>query len=314
MRELRGKEWYSPRESEIDDREKRAVMILSKSLSMKADENEKASDAFLGNGFLEDRVLANHESSSKQGGSGELRMMRWTCGKTMVDMIPNGVFRAALDVDSIIDKMRERRLRWFGHVKRRPQTAPVRRVEATVVEGLRRRRVAYALFACLVFASFAYALFSFSIPDHLPYAHVHWPECAVDLRYYEHGLLQRENSNLRVHVKVAHFQDIPIICSLSERGMRFAYKHVTDNHEKTGRHVYKVVDFVDADVEFQSRPRGILSISLLQVHHLGWFTALKRSGSHGLLHLKSTGHTGRCTQIARVRRMKVGEFANFSIW
>ncbi|GJZ37483.1 hypothetical protein Tco_0583674 [Tanacetum coccineum] len=51
----------------------------------------------------------------------ELRMLRWTCGKTMVDMIPNGVFRAELDVDSIIDKMREGRLRWFGHVKRRPK-------------------------------------------------------------------------------------------------------------------------------------------------------------------------------------------------
>nr|GEU68438.1 retrovirus-related Pol polyprotein LINE-1 [Tanacetum cinerariifolium] len=68
----------------------------------------------------------------------ELRMLRWTCGKTMVDMISNGVFRAALDVDSIIDKMREGRLRWFGHVKR-PQSAPVRRVEAMVVEGSRRR-------------------------------------------------------------------------------------------------------------------------------------------------------------------------------
>ncbi|GKG38225.1 hypothetical protein Tco_0457448, partial [Tanacetum coccineum] len=45
----------------------------------------------------------------------ELRMLRWTCGKTMVDMIPNRVFRAGLDVDSIIDKMREGRLRWFGH-------------------------------------------------------------------------------------------------------------------------------------------------------------------------------------------------------
>ncbi|GJX07503.1 retrovirus-related pol polyprotein LINE-1 [Tanacetum coccineum] len=41
----------------------------------------------------------------------ELRMLRWTCGKTMVDMILNGVFRAGLDVDSIIDKMREGRLR-----------------------------------------------------------------------------------------------------------------------------------------------------------------------------------------------------------
>ncbi|GJX33635.1 queuine tRNA-ribosyltransferase catalytic subunit 1-like protein [Tanacetum coccineum] len=89
-------------------------------------------------------MLADHESSNKQGGSGrvevaELRMLRWTCGKTMVDMIPNGVFRAELDVDSIIDKMREGRLRWFGHVKRRSETAPVRRVEAMLVEGSRRR-------------------------------------------------------------------------------------------------------------------------------------------------------------------------------
>nr|GEZ16793.1 hypothetical protein [Tanacetum cinerariifolium] len=51
----------------------------------------------------------------------ELRMLRWTCGKTMVDMISNGVFRAALDVDSIIDKMREERgrpkLRWEDRLK-----------------------------------------------------------------------------------------------------------------------------------------------------------------------------------------------------
>nr|GFB31468.1 retrovirus-related Pol polyprotein LINE-1 [Tanacetum cinerariifolium] len=69
----------------------------------------------------------------------ELSMLRWTCGKTMVDMISNEVYKAALDVDSIIDKMREGRLRWFGHVKRRPQSAPVRRVETMVVEGSRRR-------------------------------------------------------------------------------------------------------------------------------------------------------------------------------
>ncbi|GJS17053.1 ataxia telangiectasia mutated family protein [Tanacetum coccineum] len=69
----------------------------------------------------------------------ELRMLRWTCGKSTVDMIPNGVFRAELEVDSIIDKMREGMLRWFGHLKRRPQTAPVRRVEALLVDGSRRR-------------------------------------------------------------------------------------------------------------------------------------------------------------------------------
>ncbi|GJV90504.1 hypothetical protein Tco_1538317 [Tanacetum coccineum] len=69
----------------------------------------------------------------------ELRMLRWTCGKTMLDMILNGVFKAKLEVDSIIYKMREGRLRWFGHVKRRPQVAPIRRVEDPVVNDLRRR-------------------------------------------------------------------------------------------------------------------------------------------------------------------------------
>ncbi|GKD67656.1 hypothetical protein Tco_1321746 [Tanacetum coccineum] len=59
----------------------------------------------------------------------ELRMLRWTCGKTLLDMIPNGVYRAQLEVETIINKMREGRLRWFGHVRRRPQSAPSRRLE-----------------------------------------------------------------------------------------------------------------------------------------------------------------------------------------
>ncbi|GJS04988.1 hypothetical protein Tco_0321496 [Tanacetum coccineum] len=69
----------------------------------------------------------------------KLRMLRWTCGKSTVDIIPNGVFRAELEVDSIIDKMRKGRLRWLGHLKRRPQTSPVKKVEALLVDGSRRR-------------------------------------------------------------------------------------------------------------------------------------------------------------------------------
>ncbi|GKA51141.1 retrovirus-related pol polyprotein LINE-1 [Tanacetum coccineum] len=69
----------------------------------------------------------------------KLRMLRWTCGKTLLDMILNGVYRAQLEAEMIINKMREGRLRWSGHVRRRPQSAPVRRVEALVVDGLRRR-------------------------------------------------------------------------------------------------------------------------------------------------------------------------------
>nr|GEX59555.1 methyltransferase-like protein 2 isoform X1 [Tanacetum cinerariifolium] len=59
--------------------------------------------------------------------------------------IPNATTRglakrkAQLEVETIINKMRGGRLRWFGHVRRRPQSTPVRRVEALVVDGLRRK-------------------------------------------------------------------------------------------------------------------------------------------------------------------------------
>ncbi|GKE40557.1 retrovirus-related pol polyprotein LINE-1 [Tanacetum coccineum] len=53
--------------------------------------------------------------------------------------IDEDVYRAQLEADTIINKMREGRLRWFGHVRRRSQSAPVRRVEDLVVDGLRIR-------------------------------------------------------------------------------------------------------------------------------------------------------------------------------
>ncbi|GJT01754.1 retrovirus-related pol polyprotein LINE-1 [Tanacetum coccineum] len=61
--------------------------------------------------------------------------------RTIFDMIPNGVFRTNLQVVTIVNKMRERRLRWFGYVKRRPQSASVRRVESLNIDGVRRRGI-----------------------------------------------------------------------------------------------------------------------------------------------------------------------------
>ena len=61
-------------------------------------------------------------------------------GKTRKDKIRNEFIRGSLGVTPIGDKMRESRLRWFGHVQRRPMTAPVRRSETIQVEGARRNR------------------------------------------------------------------------------------------------------------------------------------------------------------------------------
>ncbi|GKB60075.1 hypothetical protein Tco_0916261 [Tanacetum coccineum] len=100
--------------------------------------------------------------------------------------------------------MREGRLRWFGHVKRGPHSAPVRRVKALLVDGLRIRgrpklRWEYKLkqdMKELLLSkdmtsdmnmwrdrirtsgslAFAFALFLFSFLEQYHYAHVHWPE------------------------------------------------------------------------------------------------------------------------------------------
>ncbi|KAL6560456.1 hypothetical protein OROGR_004015 [Orobanche gracilis] len=65
----------------------------------------------------------------------EMRMLRWSYGCPMMDRIPNRVFRDVLEVAPISAKVREERLRWFGHVRRRLASAPVRRVDSLLVVG-----------------------------------------------------------------------------------------------------------------------------------------------------------------------------------
>ena len=48
----------------------------------------------------------------------EMRMIRWMCAYTRMDRISNGAIRDLVKVVPIEDKMREIRLRWFGHIKR----------------------------------------------------------------------------------------------------------------------------------------------------------------------------------------------------
>jgi Reverse transcriptase (RNA-dependent DNA polymerase). len=70
----------------------------------------------------------------------EMRMLRWMCGKTRKDKIRNEHIRRLVEVAPIQDKLRENRLRWFGHVKRRPITAPVRKSELINIAGNARGR------------------------------------------------------------------------------------------------------------------------------------------------------------------------------
>jgi len=56
----------------------------------------------------------------------EIPMLRWRCGNTRRDKLRNEDIRTKIGVASIEEKMRENRLRWFGHVRRIPTDAPVR--------------------------------------------------------------------------------------------------------------------------------------------------------------------------------------------
>ena len=70
----------------------------------------------------------------------EMRMIRWMCGYTRLDRIRNEVIRKRVGVAPLEDKLRETRLRWFGHVKRRSADAPVRRCEAIDLSYYKRGR------------------------------------------------------------------------------------------------------------------------------------------------------------------------------
>jgi hypothetical protein len=55
-----------------------------------------------------------------------MRMLRWCCEHTKRDRVWNDDIRDRAGVAPIEEKLIQHRLRWFGHVQRRPLEAPVR--------------------------------------------------------------------------------------------------------------------------------------------------------------------------------------------
>jgi len=64
-------------------------------------------------------------------------MLRLMCGNTR-DKVRTENIRIKIGVAHIEEKMRENRLRWFGHVRRRPTDAPVRRVKLIKLGQVKR--------------------------------------------------------------------------------------------------------------------------------------------------------------------------------
>jgi hypothetical protein len=55
----------------------------------------------------------------------EMRMLRWICGHTRRDRVRNDDIRERLGVAPVEEKLVQHRLRWFGHIQRRPVEAPI---------------------------------------------------------------------------------------------------------------------------------------------------------------------------------------------
>lgn len=70
----------------------------------------------------------------------EMRMLTWMYRHTRRDKIKNEDIGDKVGMASVMDKMREARLRWFGHMKRRSVDAPVKKCGRLTMAGIRRER------------------------------------------------------------------------------------------------------------------------------------------------------------------------------
>ena len=64
----------------------------------------------------------------------ERRMLRMICRVTLKDMVESTVIALRVGVDNLEEQLRQKRLRWFGHIARRDEEAKIKSV------GVKNRR------------------------------------------------------------------------------------------------------------------------------------------------------------------------------
>ena len=69
----------------------------------------------------------------------EMRMLRWMCGVTRRDKIRNEHIRGTTRVVQASKKITEKRLKWYGHVRRMKEEHIVRRMLDGDIPGKKRR-------------------------------------------------------------------------------------------------------------------------------------------------------------------------------
>ena len=58
----------------------------------------------------------------------ERRMLRMICGVTLKDMVESTVIVSRVGVDDLEEHLRQKRLRWFGHIVRRDEEVEIKKM------------------------------------------------------------------------------------------------------------------------------------------------------------------------------------------
>ena len=69
----------------------------------------------------------------------ERRMLRMICGVTLRDKVESTVIASRVGMNDLEEHLRQKRLRWFGHIVRRDEEVEIKKVLELKMEGQRKR-------------------------------------------------------------------------------------------------------------------------------------------------------------------------------